>query len=440
MTQNKFTKDELLTFFSAENKKFVAPDDIRTKAIYRYNTSRFPSKNDEDWKHTSIEPLLMHKYSTNVSGRISNENIEKLAISDLPHYKIIFVNGKFCADLSDSCFAKGIEIKPITDARESNNSVFNSFFEKTNISETNIFTTLNSVQATEGMFLEVADNTQIDKALHVIHVISSDSGKPFTQFRNLIVVGKNSRIELFQTYHSFTDEASWTNVVTEAFISKNAQLSQMILQGEGNHGMQTNHQSVWQERDSRYDCNTVTFCGKLVRNELKIEFLDENCSANLSGISLADKKQHIDNYTNINHAKPHCESNQIYRAIADDFSSVVFLGRVNVAKNAQKSLANQANNNILMSETAKIYSKPQLEIYADDVKCSHGSTTGRLNDEALFYLSARGISKDGARKMLLKAFIGEVLKQVKNQKYSQHIENLVSKRIDATKEKGECHK
>ena len=237
-----------------------------------------------------------------------------------------------------------------------------------------------------------------------------------------------------------SEARSFSNIATEIILKENAVVNFNIFQGQGDNSFHLNNTKIHQHSNSRFKCNTITLCGELVRNDLNIEHKGEGCETTLNGLYMPDKKQHFDNHVFVNHAKPHCVSNQMYRGVIDNKASAVFLGKVLVTPDAQKTDANQSNKNILLSDTAIVNSKPQLEIYADDVKCSHGSTTGQLDKEALFYMQARGISFEYARIMLLNAFASEVTKQLEIKPFRSFVDFLVEKRLGGQKIKNQCTK
>ncbi|MBN1250787.1 MAG: Fe-S cluster assembly protein SufD, partial [Bacteroidales bacterium] len=262
--------------------------------------------------------------------------------------------------------------------------------------------------------------------------------KTISQYRNLIIAGKNSNVQIVNSFHSLTVNYTLTNISTEIILEENANLNFNIFQGEGDDAFQINSTKVNQEKNSNFSSHTITLCGSIVRNDLKIEHKAENCETNLFGLYLPDREQHFDNNIFINHAKPHGTSNQIYKGIIDNKASAVFLGKVFVGKGAQKTIADQTNRNILLTQYAKVNSKPQLEIYADDVSCSHGSTTGQIDKEALFYLQSRGINRRRAEVLLLGAFISDVIDAIKVEPLKIFVNILVNNRLNGEKVDGQC--
>ncbi len=256
-----------------------------------------------------------------------------------------------------------------------------------------------------------------------------DEQDGMTQHRNLFILEENSEAEVIVCDHTLSTSNFLTNSVSEFFIDKNAHFDFVRIQNEHNGSKQVSHLFFHQERDSRVTANTISLHGGLIRNNVYARLDDEGCENNTYGLYLTDKGQHIDNFVFMDHAKPHCLSNQLFKGVLDDFATGAFNGKVLVRQDAQKTEAYQANNNILLTDDADMNTKPQLEIYADDVKCSHGATVGQLDESALFYLRSRGIEKREARLLLMYAFAHEVIDKIKVLPLQERIHELVAKRL-----------
>ncbi|MEO6695213.1 MAG: Fe-S cluster assembly protein SufD, partial [Ignavibacteria bacterium] len=235
----------------------------------------------------------------------------------------------------------------------------------------------------------------------------------FSQPRNLILAEEGASVNVIEDYHTIGDKQSFTNAVTEIFCDKSSKVEHYKIQNDGDNSYHIGTSQVMQEKDSRFSNTTISWGGSITRNDLNSVFNDSNTECHFFGLYMLTGKQHVDNHTLADHKMPHCYSNELYKGILDDRSTGVFNGKIMVREDAQKTNAYQSNNNILLSDDATIYSKPQLEIFADDVKCSHGATTGQLNEEEMFYLQSRGISKDHARTLLLYAYASDVIDSVK---------------------------
>jgi Fe-S cluster assembly protein SufD len=247
--------------------------------------------------------------------------------------------------------------------------------------------------------------------------------------RNLLVAGKNSQASVVEVYLTRGEGTSFTNIVTEIVVQENANLEHTKIQNEGSQAFNIGTTQVYQARDSKFFSVTISLNGAIIRNDLNIVLDDQNCEANLYGLYMPTGKTHIDNHSLVDHAKPHSYSNELYKGILDGKSTGVFNGKIFVRQDAQKTNAFQSNRNILLSKDASMNTKPQLEIFADDVKCSHGATTGQLDEDMLFYLRARGIGLDKARALLMYAFAGDVINQVKIEAVRHYIESAIASRL-----------
>ena len=282
------------------------------------------------------------------------------------------------------------------------------------------------------------DNYVSENPLHIINFTDGDNNKTLVQTHNLIVGGENSQLKIINTYNSLSANYTLSNIVTEIFLEQNSQINYNTFQGEGNDASQIHNTSVNQNKDSVFNSHTVTFCGTIVKNNFIVNLNEEHAEVSLDGLYMPDKEQCFDNYIFVNHAKPNCTSNQNYKGIIDNKAKAVFLGKVYVAKDAQKTLADQSNKNLLLTDYAKVYSRPQLEIYADDVSCSHGSTSGQLDKESLFYLRSRGIPLKRAKNLLMYAFTSDLIDNITIKAYREYVNFLINKRLRGDEILGLC--
>jgi Fe-S cluster assembly protein SufD len=290
------------------------------------------------------------------------------------------------------------------------------------------FVALNTAFSQDGIFLYVPQGVTLERPIQIINLLLSDKNQ-MVQHRNLFVLDKNAVAQVIICDHTLSPHMFLTNSVTEVYTGENADLDLLRLQNEHNNSCQVTNTWIRQERDSRCQHGTITLHGGLVRNNLRINLEGEGAETNALGLFLTDKMQQVDSYTVIDHTRPHCTSNQYYKGVLDDTSTGAFNGKIHVHPDAQKTEAFQTNNNILLSDTARMYTKPRLEIYADDVKCSHGATVGQLDEGALFYLQSRGISREEGRLMLMDAFTWDVISKIKQPSLQERITDLVSKRL-----------
>ena len=314
---------------------------------------------------------------------------------------------------------------------------FGEFISNSNVSpmdnESDAFDALNLAFANDGAIINIPDNSVLDKPLYLLYISSHDDNL-FVQNKNVIDIGKNSEATIIEARISLSsnnDFQVFSNNVTEIRCANNSNLDHYQFQIKGQSTTASiNKYLVKQEADSTYTSTNINLGGQLVRNNVEVVHEGEGCETNLSGLYHLISDQHLDNHTLIDHKMPNCNSNELYIGILDDHSTGVFNGKVLVRKDAQKTNAFQSNKNILLTDDAKMNAKPQLEIYADDVKCSHGATTGQMNQEALFYLRSRGISKKLAQTMLMEAFMKEVLDKIKIEELKNFLTNILELRLN----------
>jgi len=396
----------------------------RKEAFEKFKNTGFPSAKAEEWRFTNIQPLLNENYQlgAHLPGRAVNPNAA--TIEGIDAYRIVLVNGVYRHDLSDTMEEAGVVLSSLTDAVHSN--VFNTHFAQYADKAENPFVWLNTALFHDGFFLEVQTGEVIQKPIHVIHIAVADS-QTFFQTRNLIVLEKNAEAEIIETFVTENGSSkTFGNTVTEIVVSENAKLEHYYLQQADQQSNYNNHTEVIQRKYSLYNNYNCTFPGpSFVRNTINVRMDDENVESHLYGITLLSDHQLVDNHTVVDHMKPNGESYEWYKNILQDSSTAVFNGKIFVRLDAQKTNAFQQNNNMLLSGNATINTKPQLEIFADDVKCSHGCTIGQFNEDAKFYLQARGIGEEQARTLLVHAFAFDVTERFKNDIIKVHVDHLV---------------
>ena len=373
----------------------------------------FPNRKTEDWRYTRVAPLI-NKLLRQSAVRPETENFY---IPQLQSHKIVFSNGNLIKnEVADN---NRITIKKL----ETSDLLLNS---QASIDE--IFTTINTAYTHGGIYIHLDKNTILEKPIEIIHLI--DGQNTFAQIRKLIVLEQGAEAQIVEGYYSSETGLSFTNAVSEIIVKDNAKLHLDKIQFESEEHWHINSEYVYQESNSNFTINTITLNGGTVRNGLNISVDGNNCETNLNGLYLLKGKQHVDNHTKVDHKQPHCTSSELYKGMIDDQATGVFNGKVFVREDAQKIEAYQQNSNILLSENASMNAKPELEIYADDVKCSHGSTTGQFDDEALFYLKSRGISEKNAHALMAAGFAEDVLVNVTNDFIKLHINKLLKERFN----------
>ena len=426
-------KEKLLSSFLAfENEKDVDSyvHDIRTQAIKKFEEEGFPTKRLENWKYTSLKKTLQHDYKLfpTKSEALEFKDIESFLINDIESYKIIFVDGKYCSHLSETTH-DGMDICILSSAltQSKYDLVIENYFDK--IAKKDGITSLNTAFSSEGSFIHIPKNIQVDKPIQIIYFSTGKNESVLYQPRNLVVVDENSQVEIIEKYHSLNDNSVLVNTVTEIYADKKSNVKHYKIQNDNNTSSLIDNTFVSQEHSSSYSLHTFSFGGELIRNNLNIFQNDERIESSINGITIIDDNQHVDHNTLIHHRKPNCNSYQDYKGIFGGKSVGVFNGRVLVEKEAQKTNAFQANNNVLISDKAVINTKPQLEIFADDVKCSHGCTVGQLDKNALFYLRSRGIAEKEATALMMYGFANKVLTSVEIPEIKARINRIIANKL-----------
>jgi Fe-S cluster assembly protein SufD len=437
--RNQISKEEFLGIFTDIPVPILASPDWQSATKANFLSMDFPKRSEEKWRHTSINQILQHRFGMGKPMPLDKKTVDTFTIPGLDAYRLVFINGYFEPEFSNEFQNDGkIIVKSTARAKNENTGLFETYFEHTGIAEENFFTSLNTAYATNGSFVHIASGVELDKPIHIICFSDGQDSKTLSQYRNLFYLGKNSKAKIVMSFHSLTVNYTLTNVASEIVVDENASLNLNIFQGEGDDAFQMNHARVVQKQNSSFSAHTITLCGAIVRNDLQVEQMGEGCQTNLNGLYLPDREQHFDNKLFIRHSQPHGTSRQLYKGIIDHKASAVFLGKVLVERDAQKTQASQSNRNILMSRDAKVNSKPQLEIYADDVACSHGSTTGQIDKEALFYLQSRGINRRNAEVLLLSAYMADVIENIEVEPLKLYVNLLINKRLKSDKRDGQC--
>ena len=368
----------------------------------------FPTRKTEDWRYTSVKKILKKKY-------VQFNEAEQVDLSNeitpsLDAHNIILVNGVYSKELSDVNFPDEVVIDTFPNAMEEHVSLIHSAFNGIAKNNEEVFTALNTSYFHEGVFIHIPKKVKLEKPIHVIHV--NTKSNVISNLRLLIIVDQFSEVSVVQSYASLNAIECLTNSVTEVFVKENAKITLDKVQSEEPNNNLICTVQVNQKANSIFKINTATVSGDFVRNGVNIDVDGENCTSEMNGLYMQKGIQHVDNHTKVSHLKPNCTSFELYKGVLRDKSTGVFNGKVIVAEDAQKIEAYQQNKNIILSREATMNAKPELEIFADDVKCSHGTTTGQFDEEALYYLQTRGLSKESAQALLVQAFADEVLDKV----------------------------
>ncbi|MBD3724608.1 MAG: Fe-S cluster assembly protein SufD [Flavobacteriaceae bacterium] len=427
-------KDKLLSSYMAFEEKFdenSSLHEVRNQAIKNFESKGFPSKKEEAWKYTSLNAVLKNDFSVFPKSEpaVEFKEIKKYFLHDVDTYKLVFIDGKFSSFLSqtthdgiDVCLLSSVLNKP------KYKLVLDTYFNQV-ASKDESLTTLNTAFAKEGAFVNIPKGKIADKPIEIIHFSTGNEAAIMLQPRNLIIVGENAHVQIIERHQSLNENPVLTNSVTEIFAQKRAICDYYKIQNDEQSANLIDNTYIAQKQESRVAVHTFSFGGNITRNNLNFYHQGERIDSTLKGITIIGDKQHVDHYTLVHHAQPNCESHQNYKGIYGDSATGVFNGKIYVEKEAQKTDAFQQNNNILVSEKATINAKPQLEIFADDVKCSHGCTIGQLDESAMFYMQQRGIPKKEARALLMYAFTDEVMESVKIPELKQRITKIIANKL-----------
>ena len=427
-------KEKMLSSFMALEQELDLSSpvhDIRSTSLKTFETLGFPTKKDEAWKYTSLAKLLKNDYSIFPKKESSLElkDVKKYFLYEIDSYKVVFIDGIYSPFLSDTTH-DGIDVCLLSAAlsKPKYKEVIEKYFNKVAAKDESL-TALNTSFAKEGAYVFVPKSVIAEKPIQIIHFSTGEQGDFLLQPRSLVVVEENAQVQIIERHQSLTPHEVLTNSVTEIFAAKNALVDYYKIQNDRIDASLIDNTYVAQERDSNVNVHTFSFGGKLTRNNLNFTQNGEYIDSTMKGITIIGEQQHVDHYTLVNHVQPNCESHQDYKGIYADRSVGVFNGKIYVDKIAQKTNAFQQNNNILLDNKATINTKPQLEIFADDVKCSHGCTIGQLDEDALFYLRTRGIPKREAKGLLTYAFANNVLESVAIPALKTRINKLIATKL-----------
>jgi Fe-S cluster assembly protein SufD len=414
-------------------------DSIRRDAMARFCEMGFPTTRQEEWRFTNVAPIAR------VPFRPANPKPNALTISDISRYtlcearctQLVFLNGFYSESLSTVKFLpKGVRIKSLAQSLESDRMILESLIAPYVCPEENAFSALNTAFLVDGAFVYLPPDTVFRDPIHLLFLSTShnQTDPVLSVPRSHIVVGSGSQMSIVESYASLDKGLHFTNALTDVLVGSNCSVDHYKLQRESENAFHVATTNVTQGHDSSYSSHSLSLGGSLVRNNLNVLLNGTGADCELNGLYVSKGHQHVDNHTTIDHSKPSCSSRELYKGIMDDTSSGVFNGKIIVRKDAQKTNARQTNKNLLLSKNASINTTPQLEILADDVKCTHGATIGQLNEEELFYLRSRGIDREAARTLLTYAFASELLRSVKIKPIQCQIDLVLLSRLSRASE------
>lgn len=403
---------------------------VRRKAIEHFERLGFPTTRDEEWKYTSVAPLTAQWFDmAAAAGTRAEIDLSPFLFEGMDCSLLVFVDGFFSEKLSLLSPSSGVTLGSLREAFQRGDARVNDYLAALAPLEKEAFTALNTAFTRDGSFVYVEKNVAVDQPLHIVHLFSGQKNELALHPRTLIIAGEGSRFRYAESFHHLDGGVYFQNTVSEVFVQENASVEYIKIQDESRSAFHISNLNVRQERNSRFNSVYIDLGGGLVRNNLNVTLNDSNCETHLFGFYLGGENQLIDNHTFIDHAKPNCFSNELYKGILGGRAKGVFNGKILVRPDAQKTNALQSNKTLLLSRDASINAKPQLKIYADDVKCTHGATIGQLDEEALFYLRSRGIDLNSAMAMLRYAFVSDVFASIPLPEAQQKLADMILRRL-----------
>lgn len=401
---------------------------IRRSAIARFSELGFPTTHDEDWRFTNVAPIAETSFRLAQDGHVglAVRDLDPFGFAGLTCHRLVFLNGRYIQQLSSlKDLPKKLRITGLARALASDGHLLEPLLARYADYQHNAFSALNTAFTEDGAFVHIPQGTVLEQPIHLLYVSTSAPGPTMTHPRNLVLLGDGCEASVVEEYVSLGGEVYLSNILTEAVVGEHSVLHHYLIERESHQAFNVSTLRVEQGRSSTVESHSVLLGGALVRNNIHVVMSGEGGDCLINGLFMGKGSQHLDNYMKVEHGSPHCNSRQFYHGILDDKSRGVFHGRIVVHKGAQKTDAKQTNRNLLLSEEAQIDTKPQLEIYADDVKCTHGATIGQIDEDALFYLRSRGISAGSARRLLLYAFANESLQRMKIGAIRENLETLI---------------
>ena len=412
------------------NRSVMAADTLtglRQSALQQFQNLGFPTRRQENWKYTDVRKLLKQNFRfNNRVTEVSSDRIDELRLASPGCHELVFINGIFSRQLSSlSDLDKEIIVTDLGKALSEHGQLLDEHITHYSKTDSSGFTALNTAFLQHGSLIALSTNVIASKPVHIIYV-NTQQDLPFTsQTRNLVVLGDNAEATVIESYIGVDDAVYFTNTVTEVRLNSGSHLQHYRIQQESKNSFHLGHTSIHQEKDSRYVSNVITMGAELSRTDLNCRLQAPGAETTLNGLYMVNGNQHTDHHIQIDHLVPATRSEQNYRGILDDRSRAVFNGKVVVHKGADKTDAQQSNANLLLSDEAEVDTKPELEIYADDVKCSHGATVGQLDQQMLFYLRSRAIDEKTARSLLTFAFAEEVIRDIGIKAIRDRLEHMV---------------
>ncbi|HEX5171538.1 MAG TPA: Fe-S cluster assembly protein SufD [Cyclobacteriaceae bacterium] len=430
----KNISDNILHQLESHVDAFPVLSEIRRQTFATFQQCGLPGNKHEEYRFTPLTKAVEKFDFSPLKNETRNSpgDVMDFLIPNADTHSLVFIDGTYQPALSSAREVPGLTIGLLDEVVRKSPGVIEPYLSSFSEASHDPFTAWNILGWQSGLFISLDKNITLDKPLAIYHLVDAKSAPAVILTRNLIVVGKNSNLRIIHKINSRGNLPHFVNTVTEAIVHENAGLDYYSVQDDAGEHYEFNRTHIAQSNSSRVNTFTISLNGKIVRNNLQLSLNGEGCESHMYGLYLLQGDTLVDNHSVADHQKPNSFSNELYKGIIDDRARGVFNGKIYVRPNAQKTNAFQSNRNILLSDSARINTKPQLEIWADDVKCSHGCTSGQLDEEALFYLQTRGISKSNAQAMLLYAFAGEVINTITIPAVREYLEKVIRTRLHQT--------
>ena len=405
----------------------------RAAALDFLRTNGFPSRRTEQWKYTDVTPITRKKFTVGRSApaAVDDAFVDSLRFSRLDCHELVFINGSFSAALSrNEPLPDGVTVQPLQSVKPDDALLLESCFADGEIK--NAFSALNTAFVNDGVLIHVPDNTEVAIPIHTIYISGQADATLMSNPRNLVALGRNAGASVIESFAGIPDTEYLTNNHTGILGRAGSRLDYYSIQQESQRAYHIGNTRIRQQADSRVDCHTLSLGGKLARSDIDVELDEPGAEVKLNGLYLTNNRQHVDNHTLVEHKQPHTTSHEHFRGVMNGHSRAVFNGKVIVHEQAQKTEAHQSNANLLLSGNAEVDTKPELEIYADDVKCSHGATVGQLDENMLFYLRSRGVDEHTARSLLTYAFADEIIRDIRFPEIRERLEHSIAGELPDT--------
>lgn len=416
---------------SSDEPGWIHP--FRRAALENVTRLGFPTTHDEEWRFTSVAPITRTLFKLAVASEkpLTAERLKQFTFGTWPGIQLVFVDGFYVAELSSlPPLPQGMAAGSLAEALKKPASLLEAHLARYAEVSKEVFAALNTAFLSDGAFVYIPKGTAVKDPIHLLFVSTGERPEPAVSHpRTLIYADASSQVEIIESYAGLGSGVYFTNAVTEVVAGENATIDHYKLQRESLEAFHIGTVQLQLERSANVSTQSISLGGSLVRNHVNAVLNGEGSEATLNGFYLVNGNQHVDNHTSIDHAKPHCSSHELYKGILDGRARGVFNGRIIVRPDAQKTDSKQTNRNLILSEDALVNTNPQLEIYADDVKCTHGATIGQLDADALFYLRSRGIDLDSARHLLTYAFAGDFIQRLKIEPLRVELERTLFARL-----------